>query len=149
MPIFHSQSRDELRQLYFHAWRKCREHLPMEPLEAQIADIIAEHPEYQPVLEKSADSLHQEFRPEDGTSNPFLHMGLHLAVRDQVATDRPPGIRAAFAALARTMASAHDVEHALIECLGEALWQAQRSGLPPDEHAYLERIQRLPLRGKR
>jgi len=137
-----------LRQMYFHAWLKRRERLPLEPLEAQIADVIAEHPEYQPALEKSADSLNQEFRPEDGATNPFLHMGLHLAVRDQIATDRPPGIRAAFESLARAMASTHDAEHAVIECLGEALWQAQRSGLPPDEHAYLERVQRLASRRK-
>ena len=66
-------------------------------------------------------------------------MGLHLAVRDQIATDRPPGIRQAFDGLAQRMGSAHDAEHRIIECLAEALWEAQRAGRPPDEQAYLER----------
>jgi hypothetical protein len=139
MPFFHNQSRDELRRFYIEAWRKHRERLPMEPLEAQIADVIALHPEYQPALE-NPDALDQDYTPETGQSNPFLHMGLHLAVREQVATDRPQGIRAAFAALASRMGSPHDAEHQMIECLAEALWDAQRSGRAPDESAYLQRV---------
>jgi hypothetical protein len=88
MPFFHSQSREELRRAYVEAWRKHRERLPMEPLEAQIANVIALHPEYQADLEGSPDAIARDYSPESGQSNPFLHMGLHLAVRDQIATDR-------------------------------------------------------------
>jgi hypothetical protein len=70
-------------------------------------------------------------------------MGLHLAVRDQVATDRPVGLRQAFASLAQRLGSAHEAEHRIIECLAEAIWEAQRSGRPPDERAYLEAVLRL------
>lgn len=115
----------------------------MEPLEAQIADVIALHPEYQGTLERGEDALNQDYAPESGKSNPFLHMGLHLAVRDQIATDRPAGIRAAFDAIAASRTDAHDAEHMMIECLAEAIWDAQRFGRPPDEQAYLERIRRL------
>jgi len=31
----------------------------------------------------------------------------------------------------------------MIECLGRALWEAQRAGTQPDESAYLECLQRL------
>ena len=89
MPIFDTQSRDELRRVYIDAWRKHREGLPMEPLEAQVADVIALHPEYQAALERPDQVVERDYSPEGGQSNPFLHMGLHLAVRDQIATDRP------------------------------------------------------------
>lgn len=142
MPFFADQSRDQLRRAYVEAWRKRREGRPLEPLEAQIADVIEQHPEYHAMLEDEA-ALERDFLPEHSQSNPFLHMGLHLAVRDQVATDRPPGIRAVFTALAQRLGSGLEAEHRMIECLAEAMWNAQRTGLPPDERAYLERVRRL------
>ena len=149
MPIFDTQSRDQLRRAYIEAWRKHREGLPMEPLEAQIADVVALHPEYQAALERSDDVVDRDYSPEGGQSNPFLHMGLHLAVRDQIGTDRPPGLRAAFEALAARLGTPHDAEHQIIECLAEALWEAQRAARPPDEQAYLRRVQGLALRPAR
>ena len=143
MPFFDQQSRDELRRVYIEAWRKRREGLPTEPLEAQVADVIALHPEYHAALEGGDDALERDYTPEGGQSNPFLHMGLHLAVRDQIATDRPAGIRKAFQTVAAHLGSEHEAEHRIIECLAEAMWEAQRSGRPPDEAAYLQRVLRL------
>lgn len=145
MPFFDTQSREQLRQAYVDAWRKYREGLPMEPLEAQIADVIALHPEYHAQLADAQSALARDYSPESGQSNPFLHMGLHLAVRDQIATDRPAGIRMAFQNLARKHGDEHEAEHSMIECLAQALWEAQRAGRPPDEQAYLERIKRISL----
>jgi hypothetical protein len=85
----------------------------------------------------------RDYPPEGGQSNPFLHLGLHLAIREQVATDRPAGITAIHAALARRLGSAHQAEHRMIECLGEALWHSQRSGRPPDEAAYLDALRKI------
>jgi hypothetical protein len=142
MPFFHNQNRDELRSLYMESWRKHRERVPMEPLEAQIADVIALHPEYHSALENAA-ALDKDYTPESGQSNPFLHMGLHLAIREQVATDRPQGIKAVFEAAVKMFGSPHEAEHQMIECLAEALWDAQRSGRAPDEMAYLERVRKI------
>lgn len=143
MPFFDNQSRDQLRRVYLEAWRKRREGLPIEPLEAQVADVIALHPEYHAALEGDGDVLARDYQPEGGQSNPFLHMGLHLAVRDHIATDRPAGIRKAFQTVAARLGSEHEAEHRIIECLAEAMWEAQRSGRPPDEAAYLQRVLRL------
>jgi hypothetical protein len=143
MPFFDNKSRDELRRVYVEAWRKRRAGLPIEPLEAQVADVIALHPEYHAALERSEDAVGRDYTPEGGQSNPFLHMGLHLAVRDQIATDRPAGLRQAFERVAARVGSAHEAEHRIIECLAEAMWEAQRSGRPPDEAAYLQRVLRL------
>ena len=148
MPIFHDQDRSSLRRMYVDAWRKHRNGRVLEPLEAQVAAIIAEHPEYQPLLEDDA-SLTRDWTPEHGATNPFLHMGLHLAIREQVATDRPTGITSIHAALTRAMRNAHEAEHAMIECLGAALWEAQRSGRAPHEAAYLESLRALLRTRKR
>jgi hypothetical protein len=147
MPFFDNQSRDQLRRVYIEAWRKRRAGLPTEPLEAQVADVIAQHPEYHAVLEGADDTLARDYTPEGRQSNPFLHMGLHLAARDQIATDRPAGIRKAFQTVAARLGSEHEAEHRIIECLAEAMWEAQRSGRPPDEQAYLAAVLRLARSG--
>jgi hypothetical protein len=141
--MFAGQSRDELRRAYLAAWRKFRAGEPLQPLEAQIASVVAEHPEYHGWIEKGEAALASEFTPEGGQTNPFLHLGLHLAIRDQVATDRPRGVADAHAALVRRTGDAHEAEHRMLEVLGETLWEAQRSGRAPDEAAYLERLRLL------
>ena len=70
-------------------------------------------------------------------------MGLHLAIREQVATNRPAGIAGEHARLAARTGDGHEAEHRMLEALAEVLWEAQRSGKPPDENAFLERVRRL------
>ena len=146
MPFFHDQDRSSLRRMYVDAWRKHREARPVEPVEDQIVRVVELHPEYAALLESGEASLDRDYTPEGGQTNPFLHMGLHLAIREQVATDRPAGIADMHRALLARLGDAHAAEHAMIDCLGEALWQAQRSGRPPDETAYLESLRRLATR---
>lgn len=143
MAVFAGQSREQLRRLYLEAWRKFTARAPLEPLEAQVAAVVAEHPEYVRWLEAGEAALAAEFTPEGGQQNPFLHMGLHLAIREQVATNRPAGIAAIHAALAARMGDVHAAEHAMLEPLAQALWEAQRAGKMPDEQAYLERLRAL------
>ena len=135
------QDRGELRRMYAEAWKKRCDKLPMSPLETQIADVIELHPEYHDDV--TADDLDRDYLPDGGQSNPFLHMGLHLGIREQVSTDRPAGIAAVYRGLATQAGDAHAAEHEMIECLAEALWEAQRDNRPPDEGRYLERLQQL------
>jgi hypothetical protein len=143
VPFFADQGRDQLRRAYLDAWRKFSTQQPLQPLEAQIAAVVAEHPEYHAWLEAGEAALGAEFTPEGGRLNPFLHLGLHLAIREQVSTDRPRGIAAVHARLAQRVGP-HEAEHAMLEPLAETLWDAQRSGVAPDEQAYLEKLLRLP-----
>ena len=137
------QNRDALRRFYVETWRKYRAQLPMQPLEALVAEVIALHPEYHTLLEDEEQALSQEFSAESGQANPFMHMGMHLGLREQIATRRPSGIEAVHERLAGRLGDAHEAEHLMMECLGQAMWEAQRSGLPPDEGAYLECLLRL------
>jgi len=142
--IFAGSSREELRRVFLDAWRKRQAGSVLEPLQGTVADLIAEHPEYLEVFE-NPQSAGRDFTPEAGQPNPFLHLSMHLAIREQVATDRPPGVREVHRALA-TASDAHAAEHAMMECLGQALWEAQRSSTAPDELRYLECLRRLVKR---
>jgi hypothetical protein len=137
MPVFDSYTREQLRQTYAEAWRKHLAHAPLTPLEAMITDVIGAHPEYQAIVSDAEAAIAFETGCATGAENPFLHMGLHLAVREQLSIDRPPGVRELHGLLQTRYGGLHRAEHALMEALGEALWQAQRAGRPPDEEYYL------------
>jgi Domain of unknown function (DUF1841) len=143
-------TREQLRQAYADAWRKRRAQAPLTALEASIADVIALHPEYHLLLDDPAAALAYEPSAEDGQENPFMHMGLHLAVREQLSIDRPAGVRDLYRRLQLRLADAHAAEHALMQALGEALWDAQRAGQAPDERQYLALARRrLDTPGKK
>jgi len=114
----------------------------LEPMEALIAEVIELHPEYQPLLEDETAVDQLEFTPEQGQTNPFLHMGMHIALREQAGGDRPAGVRAIYQRLVDAL-GAHAAEHAMMECLGQSLWEAQRENRAPDENAYLECLKKL------
>jgi len=133
------QNRDALRQMYRDAWAKHVDKQPMSPLEAQIARVVEQHPEYHAAIADPSG----EYTPERGETNPFLHLGMHLAIRDQVATDRPPGIRAVFDTLATKHGDPLAAEHQMMEALGEILWESQRNNSAPNERRYLERLRTM------
>ena len=134
-----SHTRDQLRQAYSDAWRKQVAGAPLTPLEAMIADVIGLHPEYQAMLQDTEAALDFEPNAAGAQENPFLHMGLHMAVREQVSIDRPPGVRELHRNLQARYGDVHSAEHVLMEALAETLWEAQRSDRAPDEGHYLQR----------
>jgi hypothetical protein len=136
------QSRDEVRQMYLAVWHKLLQKMPLEPMEALIADVIEIHPEYHSLLETGDDIRQQEFTPEQGQTNPFLHMGMHIALREQANADRPPGVKAIHQKLV-SHKGRHEAEHSMMECLGQTLWSAQRNNQLPDEAAYLDCLKKL------
>lgn len=134
--------RRTMRRRFVDVWEKMQARALLEPLEAIIADVIAAHPEYHALFARGDDLLDAEWTPEGGETNPFLHLGLHVAVREQVAADRPAGIRAIHDALCRQYGDPLAAEHRMIECLATALWEASRGAGVPDEAAYLSCLRR-------
>lgn len=130
-------SRDEARRFLIGAWTKFRALEPLSPLERMAAELIVLHPEYHPIVEAPDRHLDRDWQPEGGEANPFLHLSLHLAVAEQLAIDQPPGIRAEFERIRTARGDEHAALHALLECLGEVVWTAQRHGTPPDAQLYL------------
>ncbi|MCC6195521.1 MAG: DUF1841 family protein [Burkholderiales bacterium] len=137
-----SPSRDEARRFLIDTWAKACAGAPLSGLERIAADLIALHPEYHATIENPAKHAERDFPPEAGAINPFLHLSLHLAVAEQLAIDQPPGIRAQFERLRAAKGDEHAALHAVLECLGEVLWQAQRLNAAPDATLYLDCLAR-------
>jgi hypothetical protein len=136
------QNREELRRFFQTSWEKQRNGQPLQPLEHLVAQIIEQHPEYHRHLD-DPDQLDRDFGPEQGETNPWLHMGMHITLAEQVSSDRPSGMRASYQQVVARFGDHHAAEHAMMECLGVALWEAQRGGTAPDEKRYLECLKKL------
>ncbi|MDA8094599.1 MAG: DUF1841 family protein [Betaproteobacteria bacterium] len=139
-------SRADARTFFFETWRKHKAGAPLSPLEGMLVDILLAHPEYHCVLDEPERSIEQEYFPEQGETNPFLHLAMHLAIMEQDSIDQPPGIRRAYANLAATRQDAHQAQHVIMECLAETIWQAQRHGTDFDGASYLKCIERAGTR---
>ncbi|MBK6601971.1 MAG: DUF1841 family protein [Betaproteobacteria bacterium] len=135
-------SRDEARRFLATSWQKYGAGAPLTALERIAVGLVALHPEYHPLLADPERHLDRDWAPEGGETNPFLHLSLHLAVAEQLAIDQPAGIVAEFDRLRAARGDEHAALHAVIDCLGEILWQAQRQRLPPDSAAYLACLRR-------
>jgi uncharacterized protein DUF1841 len=135
-------SRNDARRFLVDAWAKYRAQQPLTDLERTAAAIVALHPEYHAVIEDPDRHLERDWPPESGDVNPFLHLSLHLAVTEQLSIDRPPGIRAHFERLRATKGDEHAALHAMLDCLGEMIWHAQRHGTSPDAAVYFACLER-------
>jgi hypothetical protein len=140
--------REQMRKFYRDAWRKHTDGLPMEPLEALVSAVIAMHPEYHQLLDNEDADLDKDYLPEAGQTNPFLHMGMHIALNEQISTDRPPGITNLYKQLLIKNPDQHETQHSMMECLGEALWQSQQDGLPPNDMNYFNCLKKLLKRSR-
>ena len=135
-------SRDEARRFLIDAWAKQRAGQPLTGLEDIAARLISMHPEYHATFEHPDRHVERDFAPETGDINPFLHLSLHVAVAEQLAIDQPPGIRAQFQRLRDARGDEHAALHAVLECLGEVIWSAQRLSAAPDAVMYLDCLAR-------
>jgi hypothetical protein len=135
-------SRDEARRFLIDSWAKYRAHEPLSDLETVAARLVALHPEYHATFEQPEQYAERDYAPEAGDINPFLHLSLHLAVAEQLAIDQPPGIRAEFERIRTARGDEHAALHAVLECLGEVMWQAQRQRTAPDAQIYLDCLAR-------
>ena len=141
-----SDQREQLRQFYCDSWNKhLKQQEKLNPLEQQVVAVIKEHPEYHTLLENTEASIGADYLPEMGDSNPFLHLGMHLGLREQISTDRPPGIAELYQRLVAKK-GVQDAEHEMIECLAEAIWQAQQNQTAPDDITYLDCLGKIEHR---
>lgn len=136
------QDRNALRKVYHDVWAKMQTGQPLTSLENIVADVIAHHPEYHADLALPFFA-ERDYPVEHGATNPYLHMGLHISIREQVYTDRPAGIREIYQQLLIKTGDPLEAEHQMLACLAESIWQAQREQTQPDETAYLEALKRL------
>lgn len=142
MSLFGS-NRDDTREVFFLTWQKLNKGQPLEGVEVLIAKVVQAHPEYHQVLANPDANMDSDYLPEHGQTNPFLHMGMHVAIEEQLSIDQPRGIRDQYDKLMLRTADPHASQHTIMECLGEMLWQSQRQQQAPDETIYLECLKKF------
>lgn len=135
-------SREDARRLFLDTWRKYQAQQALTELETMVLDIQLLHPEYHALLTKPEQYLDRDYPPEFGATNPFLHLSLHLAIREQVSIDQPSGVQQRYATLLTQHGEAHAAQHALMECLAEMIWQAQRQQTAPEAAIYFACLDR-------
>jgi hypothetical protein len=137
MSLF-NPSRDEVRTFFFEAWSKFKAHQSLTDLEKIALGVMHMHPEYHSILNQPEQFKHQDYFPEFGETNPFLHMSLHLSLLEQISINQPIGITGIYTELKTKHQNEHDAQHAVLECLAETIWQAQRSNTSMDSAHYLQ-----------
>lgn len=135
-------SQSDVRKFFCETFRKSFANEILTPIEAIAADWIREHPEYDDTLRNLDQALTTNYSVDEGRTNPFLHLSMHLSISEQISVDQPKGIRGIFLALANKLNSEHEAQHQIMECLGEMMWVAQRNGTPPDGAAYIEALRK-------
>lgn len=132
----------DVRRFFCAAHAKQQAGQPMEAIETLAGLWTTEHPEYHADLSDADAAIARNYDETPGHTNPFLHLSMHLSISEQCSIDQPRGIRQAVELLARRLDSLHEAHHVAMECLGQMLWEAQRSGRPPDGEAYVASVQR-------
>lgn len=135
-------SREDARRLFFDTWRKYQVQEPVAGIEAMVLEVVLQHPEYHAMLSQPERYMDSDYPPELGSTNPFLHLSLHLAINEQYSIDQPPGIKQRYSALLAQSGDPHAAQHALMECLAEMIWQAQRQQTTPDAGIYFDCLDR-------
>jgi hypothetical protein len=133
-------SQEDVRRFFCEAWSKATHQLPLAPIEVMAVDWMQQHPEYHQELMDVEAAIARDYSVEAGRTNPFLHLSMHLSIEEQISIDQPPGIRDAFTRLTQRLDDRHEAMHEVMECLGQVLWQSQRTGAPIDGAAYVEMI---------
>ncbi len=131
-------TRDQVRDFFFEAWRKFNARQVLTDLEKIAVEHITRHPEYHAILAAPERYQQREWRPESGETNPFLHLSMHLSISEQLSIDQPIGVKTRYLMLAEHLGEEHAAQHAVMDCLAEMIWHAQRHNQPPDALAYLE-----------
>ena len=139
-------SQEDVRRFFCSAWAKQQAGQPMEAIEQLAAGWIAEHPEWHADFADADAAVARDYGDGAVGGNPFLHLSMHLSISEQCSIDQPRGIRQAVELLTARLDSLHDAHHAAMDCLGEMLWESQRSGRPPDGSAYIAAVQRRATR---
>jgi hypothetical protein len=136
-------TREEVRRFFCDTWKKKTGDQILTSMETLASDWMLEHPEYHALLANPEGAIEQDYTPERGETNPFLHLSMHLSISEQISIDQPPGIKAISEKLAKKMGSEHEAQHAMMECLGQVMWEAQREAHALSPEKYLEALQKL------
>lgn len=133
----------DVRNFFFDTYTKGIQKQVLTDLEKLAFSVILEHPEYHAILANRDKYMSQNWTPESGETNPFLHMSMHLSIIEQLSINQPFGVKELYNELCIKHNDKHEAEHNVMDCLAEMIWQAQYNKMQPDPQIYLS-----CLRGK-
>jgi len=133
------QDRKKQREFLANSWQKYTSNKPLEPLEQQLVSVIKIHPEYHNLI----GNIDSEYLPEQGGVNPFLHINLHLALRDQLSINQPKDVKEVHQKLIDQYKDPHVVEHLMMECIAEMIYISQKNNTTMDQESFLNCITSL------
>ncbi len=135
-------SQADVRRFFCAVYAKAQAKQALDAIETIASLWLDEHPEYHAELTDVDAALRAMGQVQEGKSNPFLHLSMHLSITEQCSIDQPRGIRQAVELLTHRLDGLHEAHHAVMECLGQMIWESQRAGLAPDGNAYVAAVQR-------
>lgn len=135
-------SQDQVREFFCGCYQKYVAKLPASALETMAIEWIQRHPEYHEDLKDIDQAKLATYPPEAGRTNPFLHLSMHLSIDEQISIDQPVGIRALVQRLQHHLNDPHEAAHRVMDCLGQTIWTAQKTGQAPDSAGYLDCLRR-------
>ena len=135
--MLYTQDRTQQRQFLANAWQKFLDKQVLDPLEDQLAQVIKIHPEYHKLIQ----NIESDYFPEQGEVNPFLHINLHLSLREQLSINQPAGINEYYQKILTKVKDPHEVEHKMMDCIAQMIFSSQKNNTPMDHQAYLRCLQ--------
>lgn len=138
--LLYGDNRQDHRQIFFDVWRKQQNQELLDPLEKKILSVLIQHPEYHFIFDNPEKFIDTEYFPELGETNPYLHLGLHLTVIEQVQTNQPRGITGLYKKCLEVFHETHEAEHCIMNSLAISLHEVMQEHKPFDDKAYFERI---------
>ena len=139
-------SQADVRRFFCAVYAKTKSGQLLEGVETLASQWLQEHPQYHSDVADSALALGKMYDVENGKTNPFLHLSMHLSISEQCSIDQPRGIRQAVELLTAKRGCLHDAHHEVMDCLGQMVWESQRAKRPPDGAAYIDCVQRHATR---
>ena len=131
----------DVRRFFAQAWKNRL--APQDALQDKAVRILSAHPEYHPYVENIERWMDHTWLPENGETNPFLHLSLHLSIQEQAAIDQPFGIADIHRQLCAKYGDWVKAEDKMMDALVEMIWQAQRNGTGFDVNLYITQLRRL------
>ncbi|CAC9567418.1 hypothetical protein [uncultured Gammaproteobacteria bacterium] len=131
--MLYTQDRTEQRKFLANAWQKFLDKKVLDPLETQLTQIIEMHPEYHPLI----NNIQLDYFPEQGKVNPFLHINLHLSLREQLSINQPTGIKNHYQKILNKVKDPHEAEHRMMDCIAEMVFSSQKNNTPMNHQAYI------------
>lgn len=128
------------RQFIVDSWQKSLRGEDLVGVARQIVEIIGYHPEYHAFL-ASTEALEYQ-----GDDNPFLHLGLHIALTEQISINQPAGIKERYQTLCQQSGDPHFAAHQLMDCLNATLQDAFERGIEPNPAEFLRKIDDIIFR---